>query len=323
MRKTTAARSWLSRLGCIGLALAALLAGRANAQTVVRLDYAYYNPLSLVLKQKHWVEDALGKQASVQWVFSAGSNKALEYLRGRSLDIGSTAGAAALLGRANGTQAKIVYVYSRPEWSALVTRPGSGITRLSDLKGKRVAATPGTDPYILLLRALTSVRLTRGDVTLVPLQHQDGRLALDRGDVDAWAGLDPFMAQAELQSHDVLFFRDKSFNSPGTLLVRDAMLAEHPDLVRRVLAAYERARTWAQANPDGVAQILAASAKLSPEVARRELGRTDFTNPKLDAATRAQIAAAAPILKVSGSLSANADLDQANAELFAAQPAGD
>ena len=48
----------------------------------------------------------------MQWVFSTGSNKAMEYLRGRSLDIGSTTGAAALLGRGNGTQAKIVYTLS-------------------------------------------------------------------------------------------------------------------------------------------------------------------------------------------------------------------
>ncbi len=165
--------------------------------------------------------------------------------------------------------------------------------------------------------------LGRGDITLVPLQHQDGRLALDRGDVDAWAGLDPFMAQAELQSHDVLFFRDKSLNSPGTLLVRDAMLAEHPDLIRNVLSAYERARLWARDNPDGVAQILAADARLSPDVAKREIGRTDFSNPKVDAATRAQIAAAAPVLKTSGSLSAGADLDRAQAELFATRVGGE
>ena len=309
------------------LSVMALLSGagkaRADDPSVLRLDYAYYNPLSLVLKDKHWVEEAVGPKTTVQWVLSAGSNKALEYLRGRSIDIGSTAGAAALLGRANGTPAKVVYVFSRPEWSALVTRQGSGITRLSDLKGKRVAATPGTDPNILLLRALATVGLGRGDITLVPLQHQDGRLALDRGDVDAWAGLDPFMAQAELQSHDTLFFRDKSLNSPGTLLARDALLSEHPELVRRVIAAYERARAWARSNPAEVADILAAAAKLSPEVARRELGRTDFSNPNVDAATRAQIAAAAPILKASGSLSASADLSRAQAELFDTQIAAE
>jgi sulfonate transport system substrate-binding protein len=303
--------------GRLVLAMAMLAAAvPAHAAQVLRIDYAYYNPLSLVLKEKHWLEDSLGPDVTVQWVLSAGSNKALEYLRGRSLDIGSTAGAAALLGRANGTPAKVIYVYSRPEWSALVTRPDSGITKLTDLKGRRVAATPGTDPSILLLRALATVHLGRADITLVPLQHQDGRLALDRGDVDAWAGLDPFMAQAELQHHDVLFYRNRNFNSPGTLLASEAVLAEHPDLVRRVLAAYERTRLWARAHPAEVVATLSAAAKLPTDVAARELGRVDLSNPHVDAATRAGIAAAAPILQASGSLSAGANLDQAQATLF-------
>ncbi len=308
-------------LAVVSAGIAYAPGARAGAPQTLRVDYAYYNPLSLVLKDKHWLEDSVGPNVTVQWVFSAGSNKALEYLRGRSLDIGSTAGAAALLGRANGTPAKVAYVYSRPEWSALVTRPGSGISSLADLKGKRVAATPGTDPGILLLRALATVKLGRSDITLVPLQHQDGRLALDRGDVDAWAGLDPFMAQAELQHHDVLFYRNRAFNSPGTLLVRDDVLAQQPDLVRHVLAAYERARAWAQANPQGVVTILSAAAKLPPDVAARELGRVDLGNSQVDAGTRAQIAAAAPILKASGSLTAGADLDQALASLFDASVA--
>ncbi len=77
--------------------------------------------------------------------------------------------------------------------------------RSRDLKGKRVAVTPGTEPYAFLLQALASANLAPSDITIVPLQHPLGRAALDRGDVDAWAGLDPFMAQAQLQNHDRLF----------------------------------------------------------------------------------------------------------------------
>ena len=111
----------------------------------------------------------------------------------------------------------------------------------------------------------------------MPLQHQDGRLALDRGSVDAWSGLDPFMAQAELQNHDRLFFRDRAMNTPGTLLVREEFAAQHPDLVAKVLAAYERARTWSLAHPDELAAILAHDAKLAPDVAALQLKRTDLS----------------------------------------------
>src|SRR5215813_8217009 len=139
----------------VALAATLLGLGGAAAETKVRLDYAYYNPVSLVLKDKGWLQQDLGaKGVSVEWVLSQGSNKALEFLNARSIDFGSTAGAAALLGRANGNPIKAVYIYSRPEWTALVAPSTSPITKVSDLKGKKVAVTRGTDPHIFLLRAL-------------------------------------------------------------------------------------------------------------------------------------------------------------------------
>ena len=158
----------------------------------MRIDYATYNPVSLVLKDKGILERELAKDGiTVRWVQSLGSNKALEFLNAGSLDFGSTAGAAALIGKINGNPIKSIYVYSRPEWTALVTRKDTGIAKVEDLKGKRVAVTRGTDPHIFLVRALQKAKLTEKDVKLVLLQHPDGRTALERGDVDAWAGLDP------------------------------------------------------------------------------------------------------------------------------------
>ena len=298
-------------------AILAAFAGAAQAEPLeVRLDYAYYNPVSLVLKDKHWVEEALGPDAHVTWVLSAGSNKALEFLNAQSLDFGSTAGSAALLGRANGNPIKSVYVYSKPEWTALVTTAASPIQTVADLKGKRIAVTRGTDPHIFLLRALAGAGLTEHDVKIVPLQHADGRLALERGDVDAWSGLDPFMAQAELESHDRLFFRNAALNTYGILNVREAFLTAHPEIVEKVIAAYERGRHWSLDHKAELAQTLAAASKLSPEVATRQLERTDLSSPVLGDSPRQSIAAAAGVLKSSGVVDASVDLDQVLAQLF-------
>ena len=297
-----------------GAALIAMVAlfgaspARAEKLTV-HVDFAYYNPVSLVLKSKHWVEEALGPDVTVEWVQSAGSNKALEYLNARSLDFGSTAGAAALLGRANGNPINTIYVYSKPEWTALVTRADTPIHSVADLKGRRIAVTRGTDPHIFLLRALAGAGLTEHDVKIVPLQHSDGRLALDRGDVDAWAGLDPFMAQAELESHDRLFYRNPDLNTYGVLNTREAFLAEHPEIVGKVIAAYERGRLWSLEHKTELASILADAAKLSPEVAARQLERTDLSNPALDDGPHKSIAAAGAVLKTSGIIPEDADTD--------------
>lgn len=174
-------------------------AAAASAAEVseIRIDWATYNPVSLLLKKEGLLEKEFKKDGiSIRWVQSAGSNKALEFLNAGSIDFGSTAGAAALIAKVNGNPIKSIYVYSRPEWTALVTAKGSSIKSVADLKGKSVAVTRGTDPHIFLVRALADAGLKEGDVKFVLLQHADGRLALTRGDVDAWAGLDPIMAAA-------------------------------------------------------------------------------------------------------------------------------
>jgi len=147
------------------------------------------------------------------------------------------------------------------------------------------------------------------------LQHPLGRQALDAGQVDAWAGLDPFMAEAQLQNHDVLIYRNPALISPGTLLVRDDFEAAHPEVVKAVLAAYAKARAWAIANPDGTAAILAQASGLPLAVAKLQLSRVDFKGEAIGPTQEASILAAAPILKASGKLTAGADIGKAGASL--------
>ncbi|WP_276487752.1 aliphatic sulfonate ABC transporter substrate-binding protein [Ectopseudomonas mendocina] len=263
----------------------------------VRLDYAYYAPTSLVLKQQGLLEKALAPQGiAVKWVFSQGSNRSLEYLNGGSTDFASTAGLAAVLSRANGAPINTVYVASRPEWTALVVPKDSPVQSLADLKGRKVAATKGTDPFLFLLQSLQQAGLDKNDVEIVHLQHPDGRVALERGDVQAWAGLDPLMAASELQAGSRLLYRNRDFNSYSVLSVTEKFAKEQPELIKQVIAAYEQARQWAIANPDALAQLLADEAKLPLEVAKLQLSRTDFSNPQPGAEHIKALKAAAPIL---------------------------
>jgi sulfonate transport system substrate-binding protein len=192
----------------------------------------------------------------------------------------------------------------------LVTRTQSGISRLEDLKGKRIAVTRGTDPHIFLLRALASVGLTEKDIELVPLQHADGKVALERGAVEAWSGLDPYTAQVEVEEGYTIFFRKKAWNSYGVLNVREAFAKEHPDLVRRVLAVYEKARLWTLTNPNEARQILASAAHLPDPVANKVWQRQDFTNAVLGAEQRETIRASGEILKKSQLIDPETNIDQ-------------
>lgn len=306
----------LARRSVLGAALALALCttgpAKAAEPTEVRLDWATYNPLSLLLKERGYVEEALKpKGIKVRWVQSLGSNKALEFLNAGAIDIGSTAGAAALVARINGNPIKAIYAFSRPEWTALVTRKDTGITKPADLKGKRVAVTRGTDPHIFLIRALQGAGLTEKDAKLVLLQHPDGRTALDRGDVDAWAGLDPMMASAEIENGDVLFFRDPAANTWGVLDVREAFAKENPDLVKAVIAAYERVRAEALKDPAALKAALVTATKLPEPVVARQLERTDLSQPAIGPTQADAIRAAGMALQQAGVIAADVNVASA------------
>lgn len=276
----------------------------------VRLDYATYNPLSLLLKDSGHLEQELAKDGvGVEWVKSLGSNKALELLASDSVDFGSTAGAAALIARANKNPIRAIYVYSKPEWTALVTRADSGIESLADLRGKKIAVTRGTDPFVFLLRALDSAGLSERDVELVPLQHPDGKLALERGDVQAWAGLDPLMASAELESGARLFFRNADWNTYGVLDVRQRFAESYPGFVDKVLQAYEWAHARALAAPDELKAALAKEAHLSDAVAARVLARTDLSSTAIGDTQQRTIALAGDVLRRSQVIPADTDVE--------------
>ncbi|WP_432504049.1 aliphatic sulfonate ABC transporter substrate-binding protein [Kineococcus arenarius] len=284
----------------------------------VRLDYAYYNPLSLVVRQQRILEDA---GLTVQWEQSLGSNKANEFLRNDNLDLASTAGAAVLQARSNGQAVQTVDVYSQPEWTALVVGADSTVSDVAGLRGKRIAATTGTDPYFFLRQALDQAGLAASDVEIVNLQHPDGRAALERGDVDAWAGLDPNMAATQLSAGSRLLYRNVDFNTYGVLNAREEFIESSPELVQQVVDAYEQARAWALANPDELVALYAEQAQLDPEVASLVL--TERTGLDIDPvpgdAQRTVLEGVIPLMAANGDVRSEEEALTALDGLFAPQ----
>lgn len=282
------------------------------------IDFATYNPLSLIIKDQGWLEEKLGDDVTVTWVQSAGSNKANEALRAGAIDVGSTAGSAALLARANGSPITTIGIYTQPEWAAIVVPAGSDITSVEQLAGRSVAATKGTDPYFFLLQALDAHGVALGDVEVQNLQHADGRAALESGAVDAWAGLDPLMAASEAEAGSTLLYRNIDFNTYGFLNGTEQFVTEHPDLAQVVLDAYEKARAWALENPGETAQILADVAGIDLEVAQKVI--LERTNLEVDVvpgdAQRAVLEVVGPIFVESGDVSSQDLIDTALDELF-------
>ncbi|MGV8882143.1 MAG: aliphatic sulfonate ABC transporter substrate-binding protein [Rhodoglobus sp.] len=280
---------------------------------VLNIDFATYNPLSLIIKDQGWLEEATGGDVTVNWIQSAGSNKANEALRAGSIDVGSTAGSAALLARSNGSPIQVIDIYSQPNWAALLVPAGSSITDVSELAGKSIAATKGTDPYFFLLQSLAEAGLSLSDVNVQNLQHADGKAALESGAVDAWAGLDPLLSTSVAVAGSKIIYDNIDFNSYGFLNATESFLKKSPDLAQLVVDAYEKARAYAIENPEKTAAILAEVAAIDPTIATAVIA--DRTNLEVDPIPgQAQIdvlTVIGPIFVESGDVASQDDIDTA------------
>ncbi|MCM3110957.1 aliphatic sulfonate ABC transporter substrate-binding protein [Lederbergia lenta] len=309
-------KSWIIKTLILIIAVMAIAgcssnaSGEASKPKKIILDYAHYSPTSLVLKEKGFAEKLFEKEGiEVEFVLSQGSNKALEFLNSKSVDFGSSAGAAALMAKAKNSPIESVYIYSKPEWTALVSTDET-IKSVEDLKGKKVAATLGTDPYIFLLRAIEESGLSAKDVEIINLQHGDGAAALLSGEVDAWAGLDPHMARVEKEVGANLFFRNPDFNTYGVLNVRQDFAEKYPKYVNKVIEVYEEARQWSIENPEETAEILAKEAQIDLDVAKIQLERNDFSTSVPGDEQIATIQAAGDVLKSEGVIDSKTNIEE-------------
>jgi sulfonate transport system substrate-binding protein len=301
------------------VALGVVAAPAQAAERTLNLDYANWNPLSLVIKDQGWLEtDLKALDTKVNWVYSSGSAAAIQNLNANAIQLGSSAGVAAYVARANGVALKSIAVFSQPNWAALVVKKGATITA-GQLKGKKIAAQKGTDPYYFLLQVLDKRGLDPfKDVTVVNLAHADGKAALLRGDVDVWSGLDPITSQTVKVDGSKVIYENRALNTWGVISAREDFLKSNRDITISVLKNYQKARAWILANPDRAAKILADSAKIDLDVAKNVLvNRTKVRVPLVPGSLQSGVLAAIkPILVSDAQVRSQADADSALTSLY-------
>jgi sulfonate transport system substrate-binding protein len=127
--------------------------------------------------------------------------------------------------------------------------------------------------------------------------------------VDAWAGLDPMMAQAEVEDGARLFYRNKAANTYGILNASEDFLNKYPDLTKRVLGVYEDARKFCLANYDVEKRVFTDVTKLPDKVADIQLKeRTELTFNRIGPEQRDAILQAGLALQQAGVIPPSVDV---------------
>ncbi|WP_327140498.1 ABC transporter substrate-binding protein [Nocardia sp. NBC_01327] len=158
-------------------------------------------------------------------------------------------------GLANGRD--LVYVGisgPRVENGRLVTKADSGIRTPADLKGKRVGIAHGSWQTTLLLFALEQAGLTWSDVEPIDTDVRDGA-ALLSGDLDAWVGAYPSLADVEAATElHTLVDTESVFSHPSLWFTRRDVAENNREALEAIIASLQESDAWITANPREAAQ---------------------------------------------------------------------
>lgn len=244
------------RLGLLALAFTLSTTGLAQAQTapeplkVIRIGVATggvgSNPIrhggtttALAYTDGAFEDEFRKDGVEIKWVFFKGAGPAVnEALVNKQLDFAWQGDLPAIVARANGVKTRLIAGSGVRTGLYLAVQPDSGISRLEDLKGKRVALFKGTNLHLAASAALAAHGLKESDLKLINLDLAGGRTALLNKDVDAvfdYVGAFDLRDKGQAKIVWSAAADNYKFTRQTHLLVTDDFAAKHPQAVQRVV----------------------------------------------------------------------------------------
>jgi NitT/TauT family transport system substrate-binding protein len=272
-------RQYLAATGAA--ALTAGLTGPALALETVRQGYqtniwgmpTYYLMRSGLL-EKHGIK--------VEEFAVPSGNLTMQQMVARQVDVGTYAGQSFTLGHAKGGLVAIALIEYVGKTARVVARKDLGITRLEDLKGKKIANQVGSSVATVFTDTIGPQHgLKKGDYQEVRMDVNNMVAALAAKTVDAMVNVEPYnvIAEADGIGVDLIEFSGVD-KMPVFMAATPEFVDKNPDTVVAYLKAWLEAGKEFKSNPAKVAEVIYAfytdkGYKLSKETFQKAMSRVE------------------------------------------------
>ena len=281
-------KTLVAALAATMLALAGCSVDHSGEQAdkpTIRIGYQTFPSGDLIVKNSRWLEDALPNY-NIKWTkFDSGADVNTAFIA-KELDFGALGSSPVARGLSAPLNIpyKVAFVLDvAGDNEALVTRNGSGIDTIPQLKGKRIATPFASTAHYSLLAALSQNGLSANDVQLVDLQPQAILAAWERGDIDAAYTWLPTLDQLRKTGTDLITSRQLAKDGKPTLdlgAVSDELATAHPEVVDIWRQQEARAVTVNHNDPAAAAKAIAAEIGLSPDDVAGQLKQGVYLTPE-------------------------------------------
>ena len=256
---------WIIQSFCMGI-LMAIVSGAAQAGEfpIVKLGQQFWPSLNVVAQSEGFFKEEFEKLGtSVEYTFvesGAGMNAALA---AGDIDIALVGGPPAITAIAQNVPIRIIWMADKVDSAeGLVVR--KGISKVSQLAGKKVALPLATTSHYGLLATLEAHGVDKSKIEIIDLRPPDAVAAFARGDVHGVFVWDPHRSRLikEFEAVSLFTIGDLERKTAGEHALWDVVYAraefvqKYPELVEAYVRAMERATKLAESSPQQAAAAM-------------------------------------------------------------------
>ena len=186
-------------------------------------------------------------------------NLTMQQMVARQVDMGTYAGPSLHLGHDKGGLVAIAQIETVGETAGLVVRKDLGITKASDLKGKKIANQTGSSIGNIFVDQVGPANgLKKGDYQEVRMNVNNMIAAMAAKTVDAMVNIEPYNAIAEADGLGTIIINlEKYDNVPVFMAATPDFVEKNPDAVVAYLKAWlEVKRDFKEQPEEGVGRDL-------------------------------------------------------------------
>ena len=145
----------------------------------------------------------------------------------------------------------------------IVAMRNHGISKPSDLRGKTIAVTRGTNSDFFTDTFLIVHGIDRKQVTIIDLKPDEMAAALATGKVDAASSWHPLLTQLQkdLGTKGLTFYGETIYTEAFCVAAGQDFVKQRPEAVKKVLRALIKAEAFLQQHPDEARRLMAGFIK--------------------------------------------------------------
>ncbi|OBR64107.1 sulfonate ABC transporter substrate-binding protein [Paenibacillus oryzae] len=244
-------------------------------------------------REEKWFEDEFGKLGvTIEWAEFQSGPPMTEAMASGKLDFAGLGNLPVVAAQAAGIPFRIISeALDGKNNVAIIVPPDSEAASISDLKGKKVTVTTGSNAFNFLHRGLKEAGLSSSDIETINLQPNESQPAFEGGNVDAWATWEPYITLEILTGKGKVLAdgSDLGILSHSFYIVREKIAADYPELVTLYLSVLEKARLWEENNYEEAVKRYAGERGVPEAVIQGILTNSRQTNIPVSEATAAEL----------------------------------